>query len=77
MDRLDNISNVEVQLKGIPEADIQKLKSLKNVKNLIKNYKNIIQSQDELLNKVVVKAKDFKTHELQLLQNKYSKGFEE
>lgn len=35
----------------------QKINCVSNVKNLIKNYKNIVESQDQLLNKVILKAK--------------------
>ena len=38
------------------EAD-QKVACVSNVKNLIKNYKNVIDSQEQLLNKVILKAK--------------------
>ena len=41
------------------EAD-QKIACVTNVKNLIRNYKNVVESQEQLLNKVIVKAKDFK-----------------
>lgn len=40
----------------------QKINCVGNVKNLIKNYKNIVESQDQLLNKVIIKAKEFKTN---------------
>jgi hypothetical protein len=38
----------------------QKINCVNGVKNLIKNYKNVIESQDQLLNKVVLKAKEFR-----------------
>lgn len=48
------------------EAD-QKVACVSNVKNLIKNYKNVIDSQEQLLNKVILKAKEFKSNEIQAI----------
>ena len=45
------------------DAD-QKVNCVANVKNLIKNYKNVVESQDQLLNKVILKAKEFKSNEI-------------
>ena len=58
------------------EAD-QKIACVSNVKNLIRNYKNVVESQEQLLNKVIVKAKDFKNSEMQALESRHLKGFEE
>ena len=38
------------------EAD-QKVACVSNVKNLIRNYKNVVESQEQLLNRVIIKAK--------------------
>lgn len=38
------------------EAD-QKIACVSNVKNLIRNYKNVIESQEQLLGRVILKAK--------------------
>jgi len=43
------------------EAD-QKVACVSNVKNLIKNYKNVIESQEQLLGRVILKAKEFKSN---------------
>ena len=43
------------------EAD-QKVACVSNVKNLIRNYKNVIESQEQLLNKVILKAKEYKSN---------------
>lgn len=43
------------------EAD-QKISCVGNVKSLIRNYKNVIESQEQLLNRVIVKAKEFKAN---------------
>jgi|JI9StandDraft_1071089.scaffolds.fasta_scaffold2233304_1 inorganic pyrophosphatase len=48
------------------EAD-QKVTCVGNVKNLIRNYKNVIESQEQLLNRVVLKAKEFKSNEMQAI----------
>jgi inorganic pyrophosphatase len=45
----------------------QKLSCVSNIKNLIKNYKNVVESQEQLLGKVVLKAKEFKASEMQAL----------
>ena len=58
------------------EAD-QKIACVTNVKNLIRNYKNVVESQEQLLNKVIVKAKDFKNSEMQALESRHSRGLEE
>ena len=58
------------------EAD-QKIACVSNVKNLIRNYKNVVESQEQLLNKVIVKAKDFKNSEMQALESRHLKDFEE
>jgi hypothetical protein len=31
-----------------------------NIKSLIKNYKNVVESQEQLLGKVILKAKEFR-----------------
>lgn len=38
------------------ESD-QKINCVSNVKNLIRNYKNVVESQEQLLNRVILKAK--------------------
>lgn len=55
----------------------QKLSCVSNIKNLIKNYKNVVESQEQLLGKVVLKAKEFKASEMQALESRHSRGFEE
>jgi hypothetical protein len=35
----------------------QKIQCINNVKNLLGNYKEIIESQDKLINRVVLKSK--------------------
>lgn len=62
MNKIDNL-----QKEGLPESlneecetEIEKIKSLKNLKNLIKNYKYVVESQDKLLNKAITKQNDFK-----------------
>jgi inorganic pyrophosphatase len=39
----------------------QKLNCVSNIKNLIKNYKNVVESQEQLLGKVILKAKEFRS----------------
>lgn len=48
------------------ESD-QKINCVSNVKNLIRNYKNVVESQEQLLNRVILKAKEFKSSEMQAL----------
>lgn len=48
-----------------------------NVKNLIRNYKNVIESQEQLLNRVVLKAKEFKSNEMQAIESRNSKAMDE
>lgn len=58
------------------ESD-QKINCVSNVKNLIRNYKNVVESQEQLLNRVILKAKEFKSNEIQAIENRYSKGMDE
>ena len=55
----------------------QKTNCVNNVKNLIKNYKSIVESQEQLLGKVILKAKEFRSSEMQALENRYNKGFDQ
>ena len=48
------------------EAD-KKVSCVSNVKNLIRNYKNVVESQEQLLNRVILKAKEFKSNEMQAI----------
>lgn len=45
------------------DSDMERLKGVKNIKNLLKKYKYIVETQDGLLNKLVLKAKDLKMNE--------------
>jgi hypothetical protein len=47
-------------MRGCSEGDMEKLKTVKNVKGLIKRYKHIVETQDEMLGRMVLKAKDLK-----------------
>lgn len=62
MNKIDNLQKESMpeQLNEECETEIEKIKSLKNLKNLIKNYKYVVESQDKLLNKAIVKQNEFK-----------------
>lgn len=60
MDKLDMIGSDDTN-----DNDTDKIKTLKNVKGLIKNYKYVVETQDQMLSKVIMKAKDLK-----MLENK-------
>lgn len=51
----------------------QKVNCINNVKNLLSNYKDIVESQDKLINRVVVKSKEFKASEITNIDQKYSR----
>ena len=40
----------------------QKVQCINNVKNFLGNYKEIVESQDKLINRVVLKSKEFKAN---------------
>lgn len=58
------------------EAD-KKVSCVSNVKNLIRNYKNVVESQEQLLSKVILKAKEFKSNEIQAIESRNSKAIDE
>lgn len=72
MDKLDIIGNDD---RG--DNDTDKIRTLKNVKGLIKNYKYIVESQDQMLGKVIVKAKDLKMADSKGFENRFTKCLEE
>lgn len=45
---------------------------MKGVKDILKNYKEIVNTQDQILNKVMLRAKEFKGAEIMNIENKYS-----
>ena len=51
----------------------QKVNCINNVKNLLNNYKDIVESQDKLINRVVLKSKEFKANEIGNIEQKYSR----
>lgn len=72
MDRIDVIGTDDKN-----DTDNDKIKTLKNVKGLIKNYKYIVDSQDQMLGKVIMKAKDLKMTESKGFENRFTKCIEE
>ena len=72
MDRLDIIGSDDKS-----DQDVDKIRTLKSVKGLIKNYKHIVETQDQLLSKVIVKAKDLRMSEMKGAENRFSKCLEE
>ncbi|EAS03387.1 afadin- and alpha-actinin-binding protein (macronuclear) [Tetrahymena thermophila SB210] len=59
MNKIDNIQKeYEANFDGEQDKEIEKIGCLKNLKNLLKNYKYVIETQDTLINKAIVKAKN-------------------
>jgi hypothetical protein len=58
------------------DAD-QKVACVSNVKSLIRNYKHVIESQEQLLNRVILKAKEFKSSEMQAIEGRHAKVMDE
>lgn len=55
----------------------QKVQCINNVKNFLGNYKEIVESQDKLINRVVLKSKEFKANEMANIDSKYSRPEED
>lgn len=54
---------IDGEMKSCSDGDFERLKGVKNIKNLIKKYKYIVETQDNMLNRLVLKAKDLKINE--------------
>jgi hypothetical protein len=53
------------------------LRSVKNVKGLLRKYKYIVETQDSMLNRLVLRAKDLKLQEIPLLENRPGRGMDD
>jgi hypothetical protein len=47
------------------------------VKGLLRKYKYIVETQDGMLNRLVLKGKDMKLQELPLLENRPARGMDD
>ena len=61
MEKLDSLQQpLDVDLScADPDQEVDKIKALKQLRQLLGYYKQIIHSQDELLNKTIVRSNDF------------------
>jgi hypothetical protein len=55
----------------------QKASCVGNIKSLLRNYKNVVESQEQLLGKVILKAKEFRAGEMQALEGRHSRALDE